>query len=68
MRVSQRTLGAMPWPAGRLDEAVDALRAGDGSTSADALVDAAYETSDDELLQWWVERAVVGWEQLATGQ
>lgn len=55
VRVSQRTLGALPWPAGALDAAVAALRAGDIAGCGRA-VDAAYGivgTASDELLTWW---------------
>lgn len=52
MRVSQRTLGLLPWPAGDLADAVDALRAGDIESCGRA-VDAAYGVDDEGLFEWW---------------
>jgi SAM-dependent methyltransferase len=55
VRVSQRTLGALPWPAGSLSDAVHALRNGDIESCGRA-VDAAFgitATDDDELFSWW---------------
>jgi hypothetical protein len=54
MRVSQRTLGALPWPSGDLDAAVDALRAGDIHGCGRA-ADAAYGVEDAALTAWWLE-------------
>ncbi|MCU1395623.1 MAG: hypothetical protein JWM34_4051 [Ilumatobacteraceae bacterium] len=54
VRVSQRTLGALPWPSGPLVDAVDALRAGD-IVGCGRLVDAAYGIDDEALLDWWRE-------------
>ncbi len=56
VRVSQRTLGALAWPTGDLDDAVAALRAGD-IVGCGRAVDAAYGVHDDELFDWW-HRAV----------
>ena len=53
VRVSQRTLSALPWPAGSLDDAVAALRTGDIAACGRA-VDAAYGSDDDARLHdWW---------------
>ncbi|MCU1368184.1 MAG: hypothetical protein JWN39_3823 [Ilumatobacteraceae bacterium] len=52
MRVSQRTLGALPWPAGPLALAVAALRSGD-LIGCGRMVDAAYGVDDVTLLRWW---------------
>lgn len=53
VRVSQRTLGMLPWPAGDLQRAVVALRAGDLDACARA-VSAAYGADDDDVHSWWV--------------
>ncbi|MCU1399848.1 MAG: hypothetical protein JWN62_2957 [Acidimicrobiales bacterium] len=53
MRVSQRTLGALPWPAGSLADAVAALRSGD-LVGCGRLVDAAYGVEDIALSSWWL--------------
>ena len=52
VRVSQRTLGLLPWPAGDLAAAVDALRNGD-VVGCGRAVDAAYGVADEALLDWW---------------
>jgi len=52
MRVSQRTLGVLPWPGGDLHAAVAALRAGD-VVGCGRNVDAAYGVDDDTLAAWW---------------
>lgn len=52
VRVSQRTLGLLPWPAGDLAAAVDALRAGD-VVGCGRAVDAAYGVADEALFDWW---------------
>ena len=52
VRVSQRTLGALHWPAGPLVDAVDALRAGEIEACGRA-VDAAFGVDDDALFAWW---------------
>jgi SAM-dependent methyltransferase len=55
VRVSQRTLGALPWPEGSLRDAVHALHNGDIEGCGRA-VDAAFgiaATDDDELFSWW---------------
>ena len=52
MRVSQRTLGLLPWPAGDLTAAVEALRAGDLEACGRS-VDAAYGVADAILSRWW---------------
>ena len=57
VRMSQRTLGTLAWPAGDLADAVAALRAGDLAACGRA-VDAAYDVHDDELFEWW-HRAVL---------
>ncbi len=53
VRVSQRTLGALPWPQGALGAAVDALRAGD-VVACGKLVDEAFGVNDEELFRWWL--------------
>ena len=53
VRVSQRTLGALPWPAGEVADAVTALRAGDLG-GCGRLVDDAYSVEDPVLTQWWL--------------
>ena len=53
VRVSQRTLGALPWPAGDVADAVAALRAGD-LVGCGRLVDRAYGVDDPTLTQWWL--------------
>ena len=57
VRVSQRTLGALAWPAGDLDDAITALRDGDIGACGRA-VDVAYGVHDDVLFDWW-HRAVL---------
>lgn len=55
VRVSQRTVGAVPWPSGDLAEAVVALRAGD-IEACGAAVTTAYGVSGesaDALFDWW---------------
>ena len=52
VRVSQRTLGLLPWPHAGLTEAVASLQAGDIETCG-RLVDAAFGVADEELLNWW---------------
>ena len=52
VRVSQRTLGALAWPAGELVDAVAALRDGNIEACGRA-VDAAYGVHDDDLFDWW---------------
>ena len=54
VRVSQRTLGALPWPAGTLIHAIDALRAGD-VVQCGRLTDAAFGVFDDDLFEWWLK-------------
>ncbi len=52
-------LAELPWPTGPLDDAVDALRAGDVDRCA-ALVAQAYALDDpvlDELAGWWAATA-----------
>ena len=53
VRVSQRTLGALPWPAGPLTQAVAALRDGD-VIGCGRFVDAAYGVEDATLSRWWL--------------
>ncbi|MEO6125558.1 MAG: N-6 DNA methylase [Ilumatobacteraceae bacterium] len=55
VRVSQRTLGALAWPAGSLAAAAAALQAGD-IAECGHLVDAAYGVEgvgDEALFEWW---------------
>jgi SAM-dependent methyltransferase len=52
VRVSQRTLSALPWPEGDLTAAVAALHAGDVVACGRA-VDIAYGADDPDLLSWW---------------
>ncbi len=52
VRVSQRTLGQLAWPAGALTAAVGALRSGDLAACGRA-VDAAYGVHDETLYGWW---------------
>ena len=52
VRVSQRTLGDLAWPAGDLATAVAAFRSGDLETCGRA-VDAAYGVADADLFRWW---------------
>ncbi len=55
VRVSQRTVGKVPWPAGDLASATVALRAGD-IEACGAAVTAAYGISHapaDALFDWW---------------
>ncbi|NDH24531.1 MAG: hypothetical protein EBY49_11450 [Actinobacteria bacterium] len=53
LRVGVRTLNALPWPAGPLDNAVEALRNGDVATCG-LLVDRAFGLDgNDELSTWW---------------
>ncbi len=53
MRVSQRTLSALPWPQGDLSRAISALRAGDIEACGQA-VDAAFGVDDNDLFAWWL--------------
>ena len=53
MRVSQRTLSALPWPQGDLSQAISALCAGDIEACGQA-VDAAFGVDDDDLFAWWL--------------
>ena len=52
VRVSQRTLGLLPWPTGDLARAVAALRAGEIEACGRA-VDAAFGVDDPALFEWW---------------
>jgi SAM-dependent methyltransferase len=53
VRVGPALLRSLPWPAGRLDDAVDAVRRGDVQACG-AAVDAAFGVpADDHLLAWW---------------
>ena len=55
IRLSPVTLADLPWPAGDLDAAVDALRSGDVRGCASAIA-AAYGVADGEALaDWWAE-------------
>lgn len=60
VRVGPAVIGALPWPAGSIASATDALRAGDVETTG-ALVAAAYGQGDaDSLISWWTERLPAG--------
>lgn len=52
VRVSQRTLGLLPWPEGDLAGAGAALRAGDVEGCGRA-VDEAFGVDDAALFEWW---------------
>jgi SAM-dependent methyltransferase len=53
IRLGPAMLADLPWPEGRLDDAVAALAAGDVRSCGRA-VDEAYGTADDgELVTWW---------------
>jgi hypothetical protein len=52
VRVSQRTLGLLPWPEGGLTAAVSALRDGDIERCGRA-VDHAFDVDDATLFDWW---------------
>ena len=52
VRVSQRTLGLLPWPQQDVGAAVAAIRDGDIETCG-RLIDAAYGVDDEELFNWW---------------
>jgi hypothetical protein len=58
VRVTARHLAALPWPSGRLDAAVSALRSGDCDACADEVSIAYGVNSDDRmrLMQWWQGR------------
>jgi hypothetical protein len=55
VRVGPAVLGSVPWPAGDLGEAIDALRAGDVVECARLVVDAYGVIGDEagELVTWW---------------
>lgn len=58
VRIGPASLAETPWPAGRLDEAVAALRAGDVAKCA-RLVCGAYGLDEDTtqpLMSWWEQR------------
>jgi SAM-dependent methyltransferase len=62
LRIGPALLAALPWPAGSLDGAVAALRAGDVVACAER-VDAAYGMTGPaaaNLLSWWYERLPAG--------
>jgi len=52
VRVSQRTLGLLPWPDGDLAAAVAAIRAGD-IEACGREVDGAFGVDDPALFEWW---------------
>jgi N-6 DNA methylase len=52
VRVSQRTLGLLPWPTGDLTAAVAALRASDIAGCGRA-IDDAFGVDDQGLFDWW---------------
>jgi hypothetical protein len=57
IRLGPVLLGELPWPAGELDAAVIALRAGDVRGCGTAMLDAyAVESPADRhtLLTWWL--------------
>lgn len=55
VRVTPATLGAVPWPAGDLDRAVDALAAGDVERCGAEVLDAFGLDGEPaaQLLSWW---------------
>lgn len=55
VRLSPRSIAALPWPAGSLDDAVGALRDGD-VPACGRLVDAAFGSDDDGRWAWWRQR------------
>lgn len=52
VRASPQVLAHLPWPAGGLEAAVDALQAGD-VRACGAAVDTAYGVGDRDLHAWW---------------
>lgn len=52
VRLNPRLIGALPWPAGDLVGAVEALRDGDVAECG-RLVDAAFGCDDGALWDWW---------------
>jgi hypothetical protein len=55
VRLSPVVLADLPWPAGGLAHAVDALRTGDVRACA-RMVDDSYGVPDQERLTWWLTR------------
>lgn len=54
MRLGPRVVSPLPWPAGDLGPAVEALEAGDVAGCGRA-VDEAYGVTDETIWRWWVE-------------
>jgi hypothetical protein len=55
LRLGPRIIGRMPWPAGDLSPAVEALR-DDAVVTCGALVDQAYGVTDEAAGCWWIDR------------
>jgi len=53
VRIGPAVLGALPWPAGPLDEAVTALRAGDIVACGEHVCRAYGPSSRSDLMPWW---------------
>ena len=53
IRLGPDRLAALPWPAGALDDAVDALAAGDPAACGAAVVRAFGLDANDPLQAWW---------------
>ena len=64
VRVSQRTLGLLPWPHHDVSAASAALRSGDVETCG-RLIDAAYGVEDEALFSWWLRG--VNHQRMASG-
>lgn len=57
VRLTPITVGAVPWPTGELDPAIESLAEGDVAGCGRAVLE-AYDWSGDEaaeLLTWWIE-------------
>jgi hypothetical protein len=52
LRIGPAVLSSLPWPAGDLGPAVDALRRGD-IVACGRLVDVAFATPDEDRVAWW---------------
>ena len=53
VRLGPRWLGELPWPAGALEPAISALRAGDVVTCGQAVLDACRVGDRGSLVDWW---------------
>ena len=53
VRIGPAVLSAIPWPAGPLASAIDALRAGDVPACGRATM-VAYGLEDHDLIDWWL--------------